>query len=199
MNLTRNFFDEKAKDWDKNHGNNLSKSNLENLVGLLNIFEGSRVVDLGCGTGILVPYLLDKVNATGTIYAVDPSKKMLYELSKKFQRDNIKTVAINAEELSKIDDVVDAIVCFSAFPHIENKEKAIEEIAKILKKDGRFLIAHFSSRDEINSFHSKLQSPICHHILPDKNEMEKLMNDFGFRITRFIDEHSRYELLALKK
>lgn len=42
--------------------------------------------------------------------------------------------------------------------------------------EGRFLIAHFSSRDEINSFHAGLPEPICHHVLPNEGTIKEFLS-----------------------
>lgn len=199
MDRTKEFFDNYANKWDEVNRYDRPQKDFEGLVEKLGLTEGSAVVDLGCGTGILVPYLLDKVGGSGLIYAVDVSEKMLERLSKKFTNRNIRTMPLKAERLSAIGDEVDAVMCFSTFPHIEDKPKALREIAKVLRPNGRFLIAHFSSRKEMNDFHAGLSEPICRHLLPDRIEMEGMLEDSGFKIINFIDEPSRYELLAERR
>ncbi len=196
MDLTKQFFDSHAERWDDINHYDRQPEAFRSLVTTLGIKQGSKVVDLGCGTGIFIPYLLDCVGSSGLIYAVDPSDKMLRCLSQKFESSNIRPAALKAESLSQIRDTVDAVLCFSAFPHIEDKRKAISEISKVLKPAGKLLIAHFSSRERINAFHSGLQEPICHHILPDEDQMRSTLNNHGFRILKFIDQQSQYELLA---
>ncbi len=199
MNQTNDFFDSYADKWDDVNRYNKPKEAFEHMVSLLEIGEGSKVVDLGCGTGVLIPFLLEKIAGPGLVYAVDVSDKMLNRLAQKFEAKNIRTFALEAEELNKINDKVDAVICFSTFPHIDDKAQALKAVSEILKPKGRFLIAHFSSRDEINSFHSGLQDPICHHVLPDEKTMKDMLDKSDFNVLSFINEPSKYELLAEKR
>lgn len=199
MDKTREFFDSYAENWDSVNRYERPTKDFSKMISLLGLQSGSKVVDLGCGTGILIPYLLEAVGPSGIIYAVDISEKMLEKLSQKFMADNIKTFVLKAEELGRINDIVDAVICFSTFPHIEEHDRATGEMSKVLKIGGRLLIFHFSSRDEINNFHSGLPEPICRHILPDGKTMKKILSRAGFDILSFIDEPSRYELLAEKR
>lgn len=199
MNKTREFFDNYADRWDEVNRYDRSGSDFNGLIDKLGLTEGSKVVDLGCGTGVLVPYLLDRVGGSGLIYAVDVSEKMLKQLSGKFANRNIKTLPLKAEQLSSIEDMVDAVICFSTFPHIDDKPKALQEIAKVLNPKAKLLIAHFSSRKEINDFHAGLSEPICRHVLPDGDKMKDMLEKAGFEIVSMTDESSRYELLAEKR
>ncbi len=199
MSKTKEFFDNYAEEWDSVNRYNKPPEVFRQMVALLGLKHGAKVVDLGCGTGILIPYLLEAVGNDGIIYAVDISHKMLARLSQKFTADNIKPFAVQAEGLSGIKDTVDALICFSTFPHIEDKKLALFEMSKILKPGGKLLISHFSSRNEINAFHATLPEPICRHVLPDDTTMKELFAEAGFIILSFIDEPSRYELLAERK
>jgi demethylmenaquinone methyltransferase/2-methoxy-6-polyprenyl-1,4-benzoquinol methylase len=197
MSKTKEFFDNFAAKWDEVNRYDRSDADFRRLVAKLGLHEGSKVVDLGSGTGVLIPYLVEAVGNSGMVWAVDVSEKMLSHLSRKFPKKNIKTVPVAAEGLSSIGTGFDAVICFSTFPHIDDKPLAIKEISKVLKAGGRFLIAHFSSRKEINDFHADLPEPICHHVLPDKDKMEELLLNAGFKITSFTDEPLKYELLAV--
>jgi ubiquinone/menaquinone biosynthesis C-methylase UbiE len=197
MKTTREFFDSCADNWDKINTYEASHKAFDKLVALLNIADGSSVVDLGCGTGVLMPHLLEAAGSSGTIYAVDISEKMIANLRKKFEANNIVPLVCSSTNLGIVNNAIDTVICFSAFPHFDNKRKSIEEISRILKPGGRFLIAHFSSREEINAFHSKLEPPLCHHHLPGADELSDLLNKNGFSIKRYIDEKGRYELLAV--
>lgn len=198
MDHTKEFFDGYADSWDDVNRYDQPEEAFKRIISTLGLKEGSKVVDLGCGTGIFIPYLLDVVGTSGLIYAVDVSDKMLQKLVKKYSAPNIRPLPLKAEELSKIEDKVDAVLCFSAFPHIDDQVKSIKEISTILKPMGKFLIAHFSSREKINNFHAGMPEPICQHVLPDEDAMRETLNECGFKILNFIDKPSQYELLAEK-
>ncbi len=199
MDATKEFFDGYADKWDEVNRYDRPEAAFANLVDMLNLKKGDTVADVGCGTGVLIPYLLDKVGGEGIIYAVDVSEKMLTQLQKKYPHKNIRLIPNKAENLSSINDKLDAVICFSAFPHVEDKKSALLEAAKVLKKGGRFLIAHFSSRHDINDFHSKLAHPICTHVLPSESEMRSMLDATGFEFVKLVDQNSTYELHAIRR
>src|SRR6476660_8724666 len=47
------------------------------LVGLLDVSPGARVLDVGSGTGLVASALAEAVGATGQVVAIDPSAAML--------------------------------------------------------------------------------------------------------------------------
>ena len=49
----------------------------ERLIALLPARPGDTVLDVGCGTGLCLPLLRDKVGPTGTIVGIDASEQML--------------------------------------------------------------------------------------------------------------------------
>ncbi|NMA65489.1 MAG: class I SAM-dependent methyltransferase, partial [Clostridiaceae bacterium] len=67
------FFNSMAQRWDIfcRH----DKEKIDFILNLLNIKYGSRILDVGTGTGILIPFLINKVGDQGEITAVDFSEK----------------------------------------------------------------------------------------------------------------------------
>ncbi len=198
MSGTKDFFDGYAKRWDDVNRYDKTPDDFRYLVSLLNIGNGSKVVDLGCGTGVLTPFLLEQVGTAGAVFAIDISSKMLDELSAKFGVANVKCVNVSAEKCELVGETCDAVICFSAFPHFEDQAGTIRSVSKLLKPYGRFLIAHYSSRRAINEFHSKLPPPICHHVLPDDSAMKKMLDEAMLETISLKDSNDCYLLLATK-
>lgn len=198
MQTTKDFFEDLADRWDNVNRYDRAPDCYVKMLEALRLQPGDSVVDLGCGTGTLIPFLLEAVGKEGFIYAVDVSEKMIGKLVEKYPTKNIKVLAIDVEKLSSIKNKVDAVVCFSAFPHFENKDIAVSQISSILKSGGRLTVAHFSSRNEINSFHSKMPEPICRHVLPDEKTMRELCEKHLLRMVNYIDKPGQYELTAEK-
>jgi len=76
---TREYFDRRAPTWDRNPG--VSPEHIAYLNGVIQQLrprQGDTVLDIGCGTGVLLPLLIPKVGRAGRIIAIDLSSKMLY-------------------------------------------------------------------------------------------------------------------------
>ncbi|MCK4236189.1 MAG: methyltransferase domain-containing protein [Candidatus Krumholzibacteria bacterium] len=198
MKTTREYFNSYADRWDEVNGYDESPEEFRRLVALAGAGRGRRIVDLGCGTGVFTPFLMEAVGGTGTIYAVDIAEKMLARLKSRYDFKNVIPIAAPASDLGSVGGG-DAIICFSSFPHFDDKAAVIREVARILRSGGRFLIAHFSTREEINEFHSRQDYPVCNHFLPDLGEMKTLLEGRGLSIIHYRNKDGRYELLSSKK
>ena len=72
----------------------------ERLVSGLPVRPGDTVLDVGCGTGLCLPLLHDKVGPTGRIVGIDASEQMLQVAADRVAAhgwDNVRLVAAPAE------------------------------------------------------------------------------------------------------
>ena len=77
----------------------------KHAIPAMHLQEGSRVLDVGCGTGLNFPLLLEAVGESGQIVGVDRSPEMLAVALRKTVRrppDNIVLVEADAEQLSRL-------------------------------------------------------------------------------------------------
>jgi len=68
----------------------------------------------------------------------------------------------------------------------------------VLKPGGRLIIAHALSSLEIRSHHSKASSAVAHDILPEEQEMKRLLSNAGFNRIYIKDEPGSYLCLSIK-
>ena len=148
----KEYFNKAAKTWDEMFYTPSLSSFLENLVPQFGIDTEQTVLDMGTGTGVLIPYLIQAVGPSGSITAIDYSEKMVQIC--KTKHSHIKNVSINVgniEEDAFPTESFDAAICFGVFPHLENKEKALQNINSMLKPNGKLVIAHALSSEELSS------------------------------------------------
>jgi ubiquinone/menaquinone biosynthesis C-methylase UbiE len=194
--LTRTFFNSRAAHWDEMVAER-NTGKLEAMMERLDIRPGSSVLDVGTGTGILVPFILKKIGEKGRLVCLDFAEEMLKKARAKGFRGDIRYVCADIEQSNLADDSFDAVICYSSFPHFENKLISLIEIHRTLRKGGRLFICHTSSRQAINNLHSQI--PEVHaHVIPEEDEMQKLLSTAGFREISIFDGEDSYLVSAAK-
>jgi ubiquinone/menaquinone biosynthesis C-methylase UbiE len=195
----KDYFDNVAETWDERfHTPKLSKF-LEKLVPQFGIQAGQSVLDVGTGTGVLVPYLIKAVGPYGSVTAIDFSEKMVQKCEAKHSHLRNLTVEVgDIEEAAFLPEHFDVVVCFGAFPHLDNKERALQNINRILKTGGKLVIAHALSSEELKAHHKKASTHVAHDVLPTKPEMIQLLEQTGFKEISIKDEPGCYLCIAHK-
>jgi ubiquinone/menaquinone biosynthesis C-methylase UbiE len=195
----KEYFDKAASTWDEKFLTPSLSSFLEKLVPQFGIEAGQKVLDVGTGTGVLIPYLIKAVGPSGSVTAIDISEKMVQTCNRK--HSHIKNVSIkvgNIEEDAFQPETFDAVVCFGVFPHLENKEKALRNMNNALKPGGKLVIAHALSSEELKAHHKKVSTHVAHDVLPEKAEMTQLLEQTGFAEISIKDEPGVYLCIANK-
>lgn len=122
----------------------------DRVLDTAEINPGNTVLDIGCGDGLLAMGALERIGADGKVIFSDVSESCI-EHCKQFATGNCEFVVAGAEDLSAIPAAsVDAVVIRSVLIYIQDKDKALAEIHRVLKPGGRF-----SFFEPINSFASK--------------------------------------------
>ena len=194
--MTESYFNGKAETWDDKNAEK-DNSRLESMAIRLDIQPGSAVLDVGTGTGVFIPFLLKKVGDKGRLVCLDSAEKMLEKARSKNFKSNIEYVCSDISSTTFGDEVFDAVVCYSSFPHFRDKPIAVKEIGRVLKRGGKLFICHTSSRVGINRRHRRVPE-LAHDILPDENEMQQLLSQAGFIQIRIDDRTDSYLAAAVK-
>lgn len=200
----KQFFNEHAEKWidmwykDPATGRyDKHEKDFERLFSLLPLKRGDHVLDVGCGVGILVPFILERIAETGFLYELDFAEKMIEVNLNLHARDNIRFLVSDAENAPLDAASCDAVICFSCFPHFQDKGKAVMALSRILKPGGVFAVSHFDSSEGINKHHGSCHA-VMHDRLPDEATMRSLLQSANFAIERFVDEAGFYCILAKK-
>jgi demethylmenaquinone methyltransferase/2-methoxy-6-polyprenyl-1,4-benzoquinol methylase len=194
-----NYFNERANSWDDLVKPN--KSKIVNFLNLLEIKNGDKILDVGSGTGVLIPFLDEKVGKEGVITAIDFSENMIEIARDKYPSKSYPNVKFKVDDATKINlnPTYDTIICYSSFPHFTNKEKAIDNLSKGLKKGGNLIIAHPDSRKKINERHRNIGGAVSNHLLPTLSELIKMLEMADLRVKSFKDTSEMFFILAVKK
>ena len=191
------YFDQLAPAWDKELTRERLKC-LGNIVKELGIKPGYYVLDIGSGTGVLLPFLIAELGDEGKIVALDFSAEMLGQAKAKNFQPIVGFAQADVLAIPLADNSVDLAICNSVFPHFDDKARALKEIARVLRSNGRLVICHTMSRAMINQLHQSIGGVVAHHLLPHEFQLRGLIKQAGLRVTHFEDGPERYLVIAEK-
>lgn len=144
----RAFFDTLAPHWDEN--NQHDGRVISALLTAAACPTGGRILDVACGTGVLLPFLLEL--EPEALHAIDLSPEMAAMAAAK-HHDPRLTVAC-ADFYTYGCGPFDLITVYSAYPHFFDKTDFAKQAARLLRPGGRLVIAHSQSKEAINARHS---------------------------------------------
>jgi len=99
--------------------------------------DNEVILEIGAGSGFFSGVISEM---SKKLIVSDPSNEQLEEV-KELNKKNIKLVEAGADTLKLKKETADAIWSFGAMHHCFNKTKAFQNFARILKKNGRLVIA----------------------------------------------------------
>ena len=194
------YFSEAAETWDQQFYTPKLAAFLEQLVSRFGLKPGYAVLDVGTGTGVLIPFLLGVIGPTGSVTAIDFAERMVLLCKSKYSHLKNVTVRLHDVEQEKLPPAsFDAVTCFGVFPHLEKKEKALHNLNRTLKPNGLLIIAHALSSQEVNAHHNKVSRLVANDALPEDSEMRRLLNSTGFTEIYVEDEPGCYLCLSRKR
>ena len=152
----------------------------ESLVRELYLKAGDNVADIGCGTGAYTIPLAREVKEVGQVYALDINREMLITLSSTLEKNNIlnvDTIWADVEKDTNIESYsLDAVVMSNILFQLENIDKAMENVTRILKPGGQLLVVDWS--DSYGNI-----GPSEAHVVSE-SKAENLVKKFGFRVVK---------------
>lgn len=194
--ISRQFFNEEASRWDENANNN-DPVKLQALIERLEFPPDARVLDVGTGTGVFVPYLKSMLNSGRQVICVDFAFRMLEIAQKKNGKYGVEHICAEIETVGFARSLFNAVVCYSTFPHFHEKQLALENILYLLKPGGKMFICHTASRDEINAIHRKIPN-LKDHLIPENDAMRAMLAAEGFDEIEIMDNKENYLVEAKK-
>jgi ubiquinone/menaquinone biosynthesis C-methylase UbiE/DNA-binding transcriptional ArsR family regulator len=145
----RDFFEEVGPDWDalrRVFGDDLLRARAINAL----VSPPLRVADIGTGTGVLA---LELARQGLDVVGIDRSEAMLEAARQKWALEATATTgtlelrAGDAHALPLADDAVDAAFAHMVLHSLEDPERAVREMARVVRPGGRVVLVDFLAHD----------------------------------------------------
>ena len=141
---TRRFFDDIASEWGRMTAEILGDLDLSRELRE-RLPRCGTAADIGCGTGDLLEIMAQSADM---VIGVDNSPRMLELAGERFPDDAHMSLRIGeTTHLPLRDREADCTVMSLVLHHLPRPEDALREAARVLKSDGRLLIAEFDQHD----------------------------------------------------
>jgi demethylmenaquinone methyltransferase/2-methoxy-6-polyprenyl-1,4-benzoquinol methylase len=145
-------------------------------IDLSGVRPGHKVLDLAGGTGDLTKAFAKRVGKTGQVVLADINESMVRvgrdRLINEGISGNVDYSITNAEALAFPDNTFDLATIAFGLRNVTNKDKALEELYRVLKPGGQLMILEFSK--VTNPAFAKLYDFYSFNILP---KMGKVIAD----------------------
>jgi ubiquinone/menaquinone biosynthesis C-methylase UbiE len=145
-----------------------------NFINRFDIHPGASVLDLGSGPGFWTFPLVDRVGATGTVWALDVSQEMLDELAKRNPPEQVHLLHSELPKINLPDSILDWIWTAFVFHEVTPPQKLAEEMFRVAKAEG--VVAVLDWRHDA----AGESGPPPHHRL-SAAQVAKFLREAGFR------------------
>ena len=186
------FFDRLAPEWDE--GMIRNEEVIAKILDNADISEGKDILDVACGTGVLIPdYLSRNVNS---VTGVDISPEMAKIAKNKFTDPKVEILCADIETI-KLNKKFDGIMVYNAFPHFPDPERLIRTLSIMLKENGTLSIAHGMSREKLIQHHSGITQHVSEELMTIE-ELNEIMSRY-LEVTVSVSDENMYQAVGVKR
>lgn len=160
--------------------------------------DGEICVDLGSGRGTDVMRLAETAGDSGFVYGIDISEGMVQKARSTAERLGISNVRFIKSPLEKInldDNIADLVISNCTINHSSDKQSVWNEVFRILKKGGRFVVSDIYSLHPIPEEYRNDPVAVseCWAGSVTRNEYLEQVREAGFSSVQVIEESAPYE------
>jgi arsenite methyltransferase len=158
---------------------------------------GEVCVDLGSGRGTDVLRMADQVGQSGFVFGIDVADGMLEKARKNAEKLEVKNVSFIHSELEKLDlpdHTADLVISNCTLNHAAEKQIVWNEIYRILKKGGRFVVSDIYATSPIPEEYRSDPAAIaeCWAGAVTRDEYMRHLATAGFTSVEVIEESVPY-------
>jgi len=123
----------------------------DKCLGKLKFANSDSILCVGVGTGNEIPHILNR-HRDMEVIGVDPSVRALRKAHQKGLRQGkeIKVFEMEAQELQYPAESFNKVLCLHVMDFVEDHQKATEEVIRVLREGGQFVITYPSDKEGVN-------------------------------------------------
>jgi len=147
--IERETYSRKARSYEK-HGAAIFEALASPLLDAAQLKPGYKILDIACGVGIPSLKAAELVAPTGSVIGVDLAPGMIDLARTRATRLGLTNISFqegDAEGLPFADESFDAVLCHLGLIHFTDRIKALSEMRRVLKPEGRVAISVWSTPD----------------------------------------------------
>ena len=157
--------------------------------------KGSRVLDVGCGTGMTLEHLSRKYKLK--TYGIDPSRILIEKA--KSRNPQLEIIQARGENLPFENACMDGALADCTLSLMSDIQTAIREAGRVLKPGGWFVIADvYARRPEHIGLLEKFSAGTCLRGLHSVERLKDVLGENGFEIELFADRTELLKKLMVK-
>jgi SAM-dependent methyltransferase len=142
----------------------------ETYLDLLGVAAGQRILEVGCGTGPTLRDVARRVGPHGRAVGIDPSAVFIEVALERAEQEglagHLEARVADGAHLPFADGAFDAVLAVSTLSHMPQAERAIAEMARVVRPGGR-----------VGIFENDLDAVILNH--PDRAMTRRIIAALG--------------------
>lgn len=123
-----------------NVGDMSLKRRAREIIKEIDPHDSDNIMDLGCGTGYYL-FLLSSLPVKLNLIGLDSDKKALEEAKESLKNRKIRFILGDSHKLPFKENTFDKIVASEVLEHLDNDEKALKEMYRVLKRGGVLVVS----------------------------------------------------------
>jgi ubiquinone/menaquinone biosynthesis C-methylase UbiE len=138
----------------------LFREGAEQLVRCAGIQPGERVLDVGCGTGIVARIAAEHTGESGDVEGVDINPGML-DVARSIAEQThpqIRWQQVAAEDLPFARSTFDAVLSQQAFQFFDDRDAALKEMHRVLRPGGRLAFSVLRSTKHNRTYQALIET-----------------------------------------
>ncbi|QVK17863.1 class I SAM-dependent methyltransferase [Mycoplasmatota bacterium] len=133
---------------------------MENCKKILSTFSGGKILDVGTGRGEFINFLKNTLKDYTDITGIDTTPQAIEFCKNQFKDENIQFIEMDAEKMDFNDNTFDTVCISNSLHHLPDAKKILQEMKRVLKPNGRFIISEMFCDNLTNA---QMSHVLIHH------------------------------------